>query len=104
MVQDKSHASCRHSRVRACVMTSLVGLRKGIAYGNNASLRERLLALFLEIGGWREVNCFVCDCLIQPVLILLILKHRHSAALKVCSLFSSVSSSGSSSSHSDRSM
>ena len=31
-------------------MTSLVGLRKGIAYGNNASLRERLLALFLEIG------------------------------------------------------
>ena len=45
-----SHASCRHSRVRACVMTSLVGLSKGIAYGNNPSLREKLLALSLEIG------------------------------------------------------
>lgn len=54
-------------------MTSLVGLRKGIALWKQCKLAREDVSFALGNWGWREVNCVVCDCLIQPVLILLIL-------------------------------
>ena len=55
--------------MRAYVMASLVGAQQRHCLWKQCKLMREVVSFVLGNWEWREVNRFVCDYLIQPVLI-----------------------------------